>query len=92
MEAIILTKEQFDHLTTVVEDIHKKIDKHNQPLAERFVDNDGFLALMKISRRTAQLWRDEGKITFSQIGNKIYYKLSDIDALITKHSIKAFKK
>ena len=47
---------------------------------------------MKISKRTAQTWRDEGKISFSQVGNKIYYKLNDVEELLKKHYIKAFKK
>ena len=47
---------------------------------------------MKISKRTAQTWRDEVKISFSQVGNKIYYRLSDVEELMQKHYIKAFKK
>jgi hypothetical protein len=47
---------------------------------------------MKISKRTAQTWRDEGKISFSQVGNKIYYKLSDVEVLLNQHYVKSFKK
>ena len=47
---------------------------------------------MHISKRTAQTWRDEGKISFSQIGNKIYYRMSDVQTLLNKNYNKAFKK
>lgn len=92
MEAIILSKEQFNGLTSAIEEIKLKLDAGSQHPKESFMDNATFMALMKISKRTAQMWRDEGKISFSQIGNKIYYKREDVEALINKHYIKSFKK
>jgi len=47
-----------------------------------FFDNQEFIKLMNISKRTAQLWRDNKLIGFSQIGSKIYYRLSDILKLL----------
>ena len=34
---------------------------------------------------------DEGKISFSQIGSKIYYKMKDVEVLLDKNYNKAFK-
>lgn len=92
MEAIILSKEQFNALATSIEEIKAKLDKQNKNPEEIFIDNQEFLLMMKISKRTAQTWRDEGKISFSQVGNKIYYKLSDVEELLQKHYVKSFKK
>ena len=47
-----------------------------------FFDNQEFLQLMNISKRTAQQWRSTGYIGFSQLGNKIYYRLKDIQELL----------
>ena len=47
---------------------------------------------MNISKRTAQTWRDEGVVSFSQIGSKIYYRMSDVEKLLEKNYNKAFKK
>ena len=47
-----------------------------------FFDNDEFMKLMNISKRTAQEWRNKKIIEFSQVGNKIYYRLSDIQKLL----------
>lgn len=47
-----------------------------------FIDNNQFIQLMNISKRTAQQWRDSNIIRFSQIGSKIYYQLSDIKQLL----------
>ncbi|HLW07761.1 MAG TPA: helix-turn-helix domain-containing protein [Marinilabiliaceae bacterium] len=46
------------------------------------LDNADLLQLFKISHKTAQNWRDNKVIAFSQIGNKIYYRLSDIKKLL----------
>jgi excisionase family DNA binding protein len=46
------------------------------------MDNQDVCELLHISKRTLQHYRDSGKLPFSQIGAKIYYKASDIDAFL----------
>ena len=50
-----------------------------------FFDNGEFMKLMNISKRTAQEWRNKDIIKFSQVGNKIYYKLSEIKKLLNEN-------
>lgn len=89
MEAIILSNEQYQALNNRLDEISKRINvKEVNP--EQFVDNADFLQLMKISKRTAQNWRDEGKIAFSQVGGKIYYRYGDIEELLKQHYNRAF--
>lgn len=57
-----------------------------------FCDNEEFLKIMKISRRTSQFWRNTGIIGFVQIGNKIYFRLKDIQDLLNKNYKPANKK
>ena len=52
-------------------------------------DNQEFLQIMNISKRTAAYWRTEKVISYSQVGNKIYYRLSDIMDLLEKSTISA---
>lgn len=61
-----------------------KTKQHLEP-EEVFFDNQEFIQLMNISKRTAQVWRDSGFIGYSQLGNKIYYRLSDIKALLSEN-------
>ncbi|ELY2018256.1 helix-turn-helix domain-containing protein [Flavobacterium psychrophilum] len=91
MEAIIFTKDQFTELMARLDTIQKQINAKVDPKKETFLDNQEFLLHLKISKRTAQSWRDEGKISFSQVGNKIYYKLSDVEKLMQENYNKAFK-
>ena len=85
--------------STVYQELVGKLDAINQRLTakekepkEKWLDNQELMQLMKISKRTAQHYRDSGMISFSQVGNKIYYRLSDIEDLLKKHYNKAFKK
>ena len=90
MEAIILTKDQYQDLVTRLDNINKHLKQNDAPSHEKYIDNQEFLLLLKISKRTAQTWRDEGKVSFSQVGGKIYYKLSDVEALMQQHYIKSY--
>jgi len=92
MEAIILTKEQYNELVNRLDTISQQLNSKVSPKKETFLDNQEFLLLLKISKRTAQTWRDEGKISFSQVVNKIYYKLSDVEKLMQENYNKAFKR
>ena len=47
-----------------------------------FFDNHEFMLLMNTSKRTAQEWRNKKIIEFSKVGNKIYYRLSEIKKLL----------
>ena len=90
MELVILTKDQYEEIIKRLDTLNEKFKRTEIVSTERFMDNAEFLSLMKISKRTAQTWRDEGKISFSQIGNKIYYSVSDVELILKHHYIKAF--
>ncbi len=90
MEAIIFSVQQYKELVNRLDVLNKKLEAKQKSLDDIFVDNQEFLQLMNISKRTAQTWRDEGKISFSQIGNKIYYRMSAVQTLLNKNYNKAF--
>ena len=54
----------------------------NQKPEDIFFDNQEMMKLMKISKRTLQEWRDTNYIGFSQLGNKMYYTLADVQKLL----------
>jgi len=91
MEAVILTAEQYDDLVKRMEDIKSAVSQ-KQNSENIFLDNQQFLQLMNISKRTAQSWRDEGIISFSQVGSKIYYRMSDVKKLLDTNYKPSFKK
>lgn len=91
MQAVILTSDQYSDLVSRLEAIQSELSKKQANREDVFLDNQQFLQLMNISKRTAQTWRDEGIITFSQVGSKIYYRMSDVQKLLDRNLRKAFK-
>lgn len=93
MEAIILSSRQYESILNELDSIKKSMSKITKTKHEDvYLDNSDLLRVLKISKRTAQTWRDEGIISFSQIGSKIYYKTSDIEEMMKKHYKKSFYK
>lgn len=92
MEAIILSKDQFEQLIAKIDDINNKLANTTAKRTESYLNNKQFMELLGVSLRTAQTWRDEGKISFSQVGNKIYYKMSDVEKFIQDYRNAAFAK
>ena len=74
-------KELVQDLKEAVTALHSRTKKSEKD----FVGNEEFMALMGISKRTAQSWRDDGVIAVSQVGSKIYYSMVDIAKLMQEH-------
>lgn len=54
--------------------------------------NDAELAnYLKVSRRTLQEYRNNGILSYYQIGGKILYRESDIEELLKKNRQEAFR-
>lgn len=93
MEVITMESDAFKQILRQLEEIKLGLDKKakQSPLSNSWLDNNEVCALLKISKRTLQSYRDEGDIPFSQIGAKIYYQASDIEAFLKKHYKKSFR-
>ena len=89
MENVTLSKKQYDELQANLIEIKSYMKKIAFPY-ERYISNKEFTEVMDVSSRTAQTWRDEGKIGFSQEGRKIYYSLKDIEEFMKNHYNQAF--
>lgn len=49
---------------------------------ERFLTDKEVSAWLKVSRRTLQNYRNNGMVSYYQLGGKILYKESDIEKLV----------
>jgi hypothetical protein len=77
--------DQFEKLLTKIDSHFAKFSNNMEFADDPIIDNFRFLQLMNISAKTAQSWRDKGIIGYSQIGSKIYYRVSDIRTVLDKH-------
>jgi hypothetical protein len=91
MEVITLPSEVYNDLVKKIDEIAARLTSKEKEPKEVWLDNEEFLKLLKISKRTGQLYRDTGKVSFSQIGSKIFYRLSDVEEMLKRHHKKAFK-
>jgi len=91
METFLISKEDYEGIKKTLDEIREEVSKITSP-SEHFIGTDEFVELMKVSPRTAQLWRDEGKIGYSQHGKKIYYRMSDIDRFLDAQYKKPFSR
>ena len=93
MEVITIESEAFKEILNQLEAIREEVKRSSQhlPVADKWLDNDEVAALLKVTKRTLQTYRDHGEISFSQKGSKIYYRTSDIEEFLLKHHHKAFK-
>lgn len=90
MNVITVQSEVWESLKEKIEAIQEKIETEKRKQWEQeWIDNETFLKRLGISRKTGQTYRDQGLISFSQIGNKIYYRNKDVEALLLKNHIKA---
>ena len=70
---------------------HAVIKKQERIFDKVIIDNDEFQKLFKISPGTAANWREKGLIAYSQINNKIVYKIEDINKMLDAN-YRPFKK
>ena len=90
MKVITIEDVAFQEIVNKLEAIRSKLNKNKEttPSNEIWMDNQDVCELLHISKRTLQHYRDTGKLPFSQIGAKIYYKASDIDDFLQSHYLK----
>ena len=93
MKVNIIPNEELKELINKVKAIEDKLDQiiAKDPLNDKWLTIPEVCELLKISPRTLQNYRDNGLISFSQIGSKIYFKARDIQEYLEKHYIKGFK-
>ena len=80
----------FQLFDRVTEGMKNLVDGHKPALnGEHYLTDKEVSAKLKISRRTLQEWRTNGQIAYIQLGGKIIYRESDIQAMLEKSRRKA---
>lgn len=85
MEVVTFQSQVYQDLISKLDAINTRLNAKEKEPKEKWLDNQELMLMLKISKRTAQHYRDSGLISFSQVGNKIYYRLSDVEELLESH-------
>ena len=72
--------------------IQHLVSNHKPTLnGEHYLTDSEVSAKLKVSRRTLQEWRNNGQIAYIQLGGKILYAESAIQAMLEKFYVKAWE-
>jgi len=72
-----------------LKELKHEIFKGQRPPDQIILDEVDFCQFLKISKRHAADLRSEGKVSYSKIGGKLYYKLSDVLNFIERYQVKS---
>lgn len=94
MEIIAIERQTFDLIKDRLMLFTKQIKKlcTNEHTNDKWLDNQDVCELLNISKRSLQYYRNCGKLSFSQINNKCYYKVCDVKKLLKDSSIQKSSK
>tara|TARA_R110001583_G_scaffold114863_1_gene265281 strand:- start:9320 stop:9592 length:273 start_codon:yes stop_codon:yes gene_type:complete len=83
---IEISKSELREIEIKLDETIKRLNKlQKNVFNSEIIDNVDFIQLMQISSSTAKNWRNKGIIAYSQIENKIYYKIDDIQSMLDTH-------
>lgn len=84
MEVLAIESKTFALITDRFESFAKQIKQWCgvEQESSKWLDNQDVCNLLNISYRTLQYYRNTGKLSFSQINSKCYYKASDVEKLL----------
>ena len=88
-EKVALLLERMDRLMENME----SLPENYKPVlgGERFLTDKELSGMLKVSRRSLQDYRNEGRIPYIQIGGKILYRESDIEQVLKNGYREAYR-
>lgn len=82
---IVVLPEELEGIENRLSEIEKVLKKEQHQIEDPILDTEGVMDLLKVSRRSLQNWRDHGRIEFSAVGGKFYYRMSAINKMLSKN-------
>ena len=93
MYTVNLKVEGLEEIQNQIRELASKIAEiQQQNKAQKWLSNAEARELLGVTSRTLQNYRDNGIISYSKVGSKIYYKASDIEDHLNAHYFAAFKR
>lgn len=93
MEVITIDSRAFKKLMEKLDALSDYVYSMTQPPAENddesWVDSHEVCDFLKISERTLQRLRSNGKISYTNLGGRYYYQISQIKTLLKEKIIKS---
>jgi len=91
MQTISVHLDGLEEIQTQIKLLASKIDAiQNQKSISKWLSNAEASEFLGVTARTLQNYRDNGTLSYSKIGSKIYYKLSDLEDLLNSNYCPSF--
>jgi hypothetical protein len=88
MEVITIESETYKEIVSEIKSLKKEIGKLKiDAIQNNWLSSQQVQEILGISQKTWQTYRNNRMIPFSQIGQKIYVKASDLEEFLSNHSI-----
>jgi excisionase family DNA binding protein len=82
----------FKSLDRMLDGIENMVKNHKPTLnGERYLTDREVSSRLKVSRRTLQDYRNEGRIPYYQLGGKVLYRESDIQRVLEEGYREVFR-
>jgi hypothetical protein len=88
MEIITMESNAYKLLIQKLDDVHAELKKLQDPakeLSREWVDAYDVMNMLHISRRTLSKYLQSGKLQYSKIQNKNYFRLKDIEEFLMQN-------
>nr|WP_321409078.1 helix-turn-helix domain-containing protein [uncultured Carboxylicivirga sp.] len=91
MNVITIESEAYKALIDKLDSLFQFINLNQQVFNpdEAWVDGEDVCTYLRISIRTLQRLRSKGKITYSTLGGKTYYSISELKSLLESRKIRS---
>ncbi|MCU4176433.1 helix-turn-helix domain-containing protein [Carboxylicivirga sp. N1Y90] len=91
MNVITFESDAYQALIDKIESLSQLIDIHQQKVNpdEAWVNSEDVCTYLGISQRTLQRLRTSGNITYSSLGGKIFYTISEIKRLLESRKVRS---
>ena len=97
MDIVAIEKDSFDSFRKKLEQIISLADNDSlfssdMCLEREWIEGKTLAVSLNISLRTLQTLRERGKLSFSTVGKKVYYKVAEVQKLLELGKIKVTTK
>ncbi len=91
MDIVAIEKESFEvfkqTLGRIASIIPERISLHSLCIEQEWIEGKELATSLNISLRRLQMMRENGKLSFSTIGKKVYYRIAEVKSLLEEHKI-----
>ena len=88
MEIVIIERKAFEafmaEVSSLAEKVNRLCSRKNERRLRKWMDGEEVCRLLRLSPRTLQGMRDRGVVPCSQVGKKFYYRMEDVECLVSE--------